>query len=79
MGQLTAVQEGIMIAVLLANDFSVNKRSKKETIIKHLPVEIKQNDLLMKKFNRTLKKLIALGFVTKSPSGEMTYKITKYT
>ena len=43
MGKLTAFQEGILVAVLLASNFSVNKRSQKETIEKHIPVEIKPN------------------------------------
>lgn len=73
---LNSLERELLIASWIANNFSTNAHNSKRVIIRKLSPRIKNNQQKMKKIDKAFKKLTSKGYLTKHPTGEMTYNVS---
>ena len=76
--ELTNLEFIVLIAIYEANEGSIHSRKQKENIYRLIPLEYQQGRGKMRKINKAFNRLVSTGLALEQPSGNPTYKITKF-
>lgn len=77
MDKLLPFQEEILVSLSIATNMSLTGRVTFNGLYVKTSVEVKKKKNSTKKVKKAVKQLVALGYILRKPSGDMTYSLSR--